>query len=119
MGRSIVFLARLLQDQMVQKNSKGIAVNEGSAVIINSEGIGRVVTKNRDGAVFFLESKQMPSVCKRNTPLTFRGVQVHKGLQGDRFDLVLWKHLSQAPYFIDAIDGRLNSSSGYIYYDEY
>lgn len=68
-GRQFGFLARLFQDSNFK--SKGIGVQEWTAVCIDENNIATVFG---EGKAFFLEGKSAlgnPEVCKKNSPLSW------------------------------------------------
>ena len=67
MGRTLVFLARIVQDGW-SSNPREIAVEERGAVLLEPNGAATVVGS---GPAYFLQVTQAPAVCKPNEPLTF------------------------------------------------
>ena len=87
MGRTLVFLARLIQDAW-SKNPREIAVDEKSALLVEPDGKATVVGPGK--GAYFLKPTQPPAVCKKNVPLTFREVSVYKAPAGSHFNLSSW-----------------------------
>jgi cyanophycinase len=86
MGRLLVFMARILQDDAV-KSIRAIAVDEHTAVLLEPDGRAKVVGT---GSAYFLRASEKASVCRPGTPLTFHGVRVIKLQGGATFDTVTW-----------------------------
>jgi cyanophycinase len=107
MGRSVAFIARLLQDSYVSSSARGIACDEGTAVIISESGIGKVLTNSRVAVAYFLESTEDPTVCRRGVPLEFRDVRVYALNNLDEFDLRNWRSSDGRLYYLTASNGRL------------
>jgi len=113
MGRSITFLARLLEDNLVTGSAYGIACDEETAVLISESGEGQVVTLDGNYA-YFLEASKRPTVCEPNVPLEFSDVKVIAVPNNGRFDFNNWS-ANYRTYYISAARGRLTSSDGKIY----
>lgn len=77
MGRTLVFMARILQDGRAD-HIRDIAVDERTAVVLDPSGVATVVGA---GSVYFLQSTQNPKICKPGTPLTSRrhGAKLARG----------------------------------------
>lgn len=84
MGRTLGFLARLLQDGWA-KDPRAIGIDEGSAVLVDREGKSIVVGPGK--GAFFIRPTQSPEICRRGQPLTFPSLSVYRVRQGGRFDL--------------------------------
>jgi cyanophycinase len=87
MGRLLVFMARILQDDPV-RSIRAIAVDQHTAVLLEPDGKARVVGT---GAAYFLQASQKASICRSGSPLTFHGVQVIKLQGGGTFDTPAWR----------------------------
>ena len=64
MGRTLVFMARILHDGRAQ-DVRDIAVDERTSVLLEPDGKAVVVG---GGSRLFLQSTQRPEVCKAGTP---------------------------------------------------
>jgi cyanophycinase len=106
MGRSLVFMARILQDGKA-KLVRDIAVDERTAVLLEPSGIGTVVGV---GFAYFMQATQNPETFKANTPLTFRGVAVHSLHAGERFDLRQWTSSEGTAYTLSVESGTIHST---------
>src|SRR5262245_27035917 len=65
MGRSLVFLARIIQDGW-SRSPREVAIDEGSAVLVEGDGKGTVVGSGR--GAYFMRPSEAPEVCKPQTP---------------------------------------------------
>ena len=83
MGRSLVFLARIMQERMVQ-SPREAAIDEKSALLVEPDGKGTVLGTGK--GAYFLRSTQPPDVCKNGQPLTFREISVYRVPAGGHFD---------------------------------
>lgn len=68
MGRSLTFLARIMQDEW-SANPKEIAVDESSAVLLEPDGRARIIGKG-NGA-YFLSASARPASCRPKTNFEF------------------------------------------------
>jgi cyanophycinase len=107
LGRSLVFLARLMQDGWTN-SPREIAVDEKSAVLIERDGRATVVGSGK-GAYFF-KPTQAPATCKHNMPLTFLAVSAYKAPTGSHFDVFSWKGEGGASYTLDVKNGEVTST---------
>jgi len=108
MGRSLVFLARLLQDGWT-KNPRGIAVDERSAVLVEPDGKAQVVGSGK--GAYFLRPTIDPLVCKRGIPLTFHNVSVYKAPSGAHFDFRTWIGEGGVQYTLSVDGGNISSTA--------
>ena len=81
MGRLVTFLARA-------EEAHGIGVDEGTAVLVDPDGKGRIVGNN---AAYFVQATHPPSVCQPGVPLVEDGLRVNQLQAGDHFDLSSWR----------------------------
>lgn len=107
LGRSLVFLARLMQDGWT-KSPREIAVDEGSAVLIESDGSATVVGSGM--GAYFLRPARAPEVCKKGIPLTFSGISAYKAPAGSDFNLSSWKGQGGTAYTLSVEDGKVTST---------
>jgi cyanophycinase-like exopeptidase len=107
MGRSLGFLARIMQDGW-SETPREVAIDERSAVLVDADGTARVVGRGK--GAYFMRPSHAPSVCRRNAPLTFRSVGVHRVQSGGCFDLVDWKSDFGTSYSLSVEAGRIQST---------
>jgi cyanophycinase len=108
MGRSLVFLARIVQDGWTQQ-AHGIGVDETTAVLVEADGHSRVVGKN---SAYFMTLDHRPEVCVDGKPLTLRDVKVWKLSAGDTFDLRTWAATGGSSFEANVVDGKTTTSAG-------
>jgi cyanophycinase len=109
MGRTLVFLARIVQDGWAAE-ARGIAIDREAAVLVDAAGGATLVGNGPASAAYFLRTPGPPEVCAPETPLTFRSVEVHRIKEGDRFDLPGWTATGGTSYRISAEAGVLSST---------
>jgi len=107
MGRSLVFLARIVQDGW-SAHPREIAVEEKNAVLVEPSGAATVVWNS---AVYFMEVTEAPSVCRENQPLTFRNIAVRRVAAGGHFDVAHWNGTEGTTYSLSVVDGVIHSTA--------
>jgi cyanophycinase len=107
MGRTLVFLARIMQDGW-SKQPREIAIDEKSAVLVDADGKATVVGTGR--GAYFLQPTQSPEVCQQKTPLTFRGISVYKAPTTAHFDLPSWTGAGGVAYSLSVEQGTIHST---------
>lgn len=105
MGRLLVFMARILQDNWA-KSVRAIAVDENAALLVEPDGSARAVG---EGHVYFLESGQKPQRCNYRQPLTFSGVNVLRVASGKTFELKKWQGDADS-YSLDVTEGKVEAT---------
>ena len=114
MGRTLGFLARIIQDGWSQ-SPREIALDEKSAVLVEADGKGTVVGDGK--GAYFLRPTRSPETCKPGVPLTFRQISVYRVATKGRFDLVSWTGDGGTAYSLSAVGGKIESTqaAGAIY----
>jgi cyanophycinase len=107
MGRTLGFLARIMQDGWSQ-SPREVAIDEKSAVLVERDGKGRVVG-NGKGA-YFLRPTRPPEVCKQGQPLTFRNISVYRVRAGGDFDIASWTGEGGTAYALSVEKGKIEST---------
>jgi cyanophycinase len=107
MGRTLVFLARIVQDGW-SKQPREIAIDEKSAVLVEADGKAAVVGSGR--GAYFLRPTQAPEVCQKGLPLTFKDVSVYRLPSGEHFDLPSWTGSGGASYSLSVEQGVIHST---------
>ncbi|MGE5701885.1 MAG: cyanophycinase [Clostridia bacterium] len=118
MGRFLTFIARNIQDGYESATSaKGIAVNEQTALLVESDGTATVIAQPGapDPAVYMAKSNQAPTVCQSGTPLTFTNVSIVKLVAGESFNLNTWSGPGGFSYTLNVNNGVVTSSTSNIY----
>ena len=107
MGRLLVFMARILQDDWASR-IRAIAVDENAAVLVELNGAATVVGAD---SAYFLEANSKPEICKRKTPLQFSKILVHRARSGETFDVKRWKSEQGEDYVLSVDGGKVKSTS--------
>jgi cyanophycinase len=107
MGRTLGFLARVMQDGW-SRNPREIAIDEESAVLIDADGKATVVGPGR--GAYFLRPTRMPGICRRKVPLTFLDIAVYKSPAGAHFDMSSWTGEGGTSYSLSVENGVIHSS---------
>jgi cyanophycinase len=107
MGRTLVFLARLMQDGW-SRNPREIAIDEKSAVLVEADGKATVIGSGK--GAYFLRPAEGPTVCQNGVPLTFHHIAVYKGPTGSHFDLSKWTGDGGSGYMLSVDRGTVQSS---------
>jgi cyanophycinase len=106
MGRSLVFLARLLQDAWT-KRARSIAVEENAAVLMELDGAAKVVG---EGNAYFLETTRPPEVCRKGEALRMSGVAAHRVGPGGTFQVKTWSGPGGDDYDLSAARGEVKAT---------
>jgi cyanophycinase-like exopeptidase len=117
MGRTVAFLARLVQDGWTNEG-RAIAADRETALLLDpTTGATEVIstTTHPTPFVYFLRTPGRPEVCQPKTPLTYRNVAVYRIGPGGTFDLDTWSGSGGIGYTLTAESGALISSRGEIY----
>ena len=109
LGRSLVFMARILQDGMARQ-IREIAVDEKSVFLLNADGTGKVIGAGT--GAYFYRATAPPQVCKPNVPLTFLDIAAYHVPTGGTFDLNAWTGSGGEAYTLSVQDGVIRSTSG-------
>jgi len=108
MGRLVAFVARLMAD----KNGTtvyGIGIDEGTSVLVDQTGLGRVVGLYDSSVAYVIHSDSGPSECQPAQPLTYLNLATFK-LQArnkDQYDFVKHAAIGPRSYLISANNGVL------------
>ena len=105
LGRLLVFMARILQDNWAQQ-IRAVAVEENTALLVEEDGKARVVG---EGQVYFLEAAHAPEICAYRQPLTFRGVSVRRVQPGKTFELKKWSGEADS-YTLSVVKGDVQAT---------
>ncbi len=107
MGRSLGFLARIIQDGWAG-HPREIAIDEKSAVLVEGDGQATVIGSGK--GAYFLAPGKRPNRCVPRTPLTFRKIAVYKAPAGARFDLNSWRGVDGVSYRLSVQNGVIRST---------
>jgi cyanophycinase len=111
LGRTLVFLARMLQDGMASP-ARAIAVDSTTAVLVEADGTATVVGKT---TAYFLTATKRATVCQANTPLSIGDIAVYRVKAGDTFNLKTWTGTGGTAYTLAVDKGVVRSSRGDLY----
>ena len=106
MGRSLVFLARIVDNGWAAQ-PRGIGIDEETALLVTPDGAGIMVGT---GAAYFLQAPGPAQVLAAKTPLTYFNVGVYKVPQGGSFNLSTWSGTGGVAYTLNVNAGSLTSS---------
>ncbi len=106
MGRSLGFLARIVQDGW-SKTPREIAIDEKSALLVEATGRAKVVGTGL--GVYFLQVTDAPQVCKPGQPLTLHNVATYHAPTGAMFDVRAWSGDGGEAYSISVEAGKIRS----------
>jgi cyanophycinase len=107
MGRSLGFLARIVQDGW-SKTPREIAIDEKSALLVEPGGKAKVVGTGM--GVYFLQVTDVPETCKPGQPLTLRNVAAYRAPTGATFDVRAWSGDGGEEYSISVEAGQIHTS---------
>ena len=107
MGRSLVFLARLMKDGW-SRSPREIAIDEKSAVLVEADGKATVVGSGK--GAYFLRPTRTPEACEKDVPLTLRGIDVYRVAAGGHFDLASWTGEGGLAYSLSVENGKIVST---------
>lgn len=114
MGRSLAFLARIVQDGW-STNPREIAVDEKSAVLVERNSEARVIGPGK--GAYFIQVTRNPSICRPDTPLTVQDVSVYHVPSKGHFNLKSWSGSGGVAYSLSVDSGVLSNTqnTGSIY----
>jgi cyanophycinase len=116
-GRTVAFLARLVNDGWTREG-RAIAADRETALLVDpDDGSAQVISTrhHRTPFVYFMRTPGPPEVCQPKTPLTYRNIAVYRIGPGGTFDIADWKGVGGIAYTLSAEAGVLSSSRGAIY----
>jgi cyanophycinase len=106
MGRSLVFLARIVNNGWATQ-PRGIGVDERTAILITPDGAGTMVGT---GAAYFLQAPGAAQVLADRTPLTYLNIGVYKVPQGGAFNFSTWTGTGGVAYTLNVNNGVVTST---------
>jgi cyanophycinase-like exopeptidase len=106
MGRSLVFLARIV-DNGWSAQPGGIGIDENTAILVTPNGAGTMVGS---GAAYFLQAPGPAQVLAAKTPLTYHNIGVYKVPPGGTFNLSTWNGTGGVAYTLNVDAGALTST---------
>ncbi len=106
MGRSLVFLARIVNNGW-SIQPRAIGIDEETAILVLPTGAGTMVGV---GAAYFLQAPGPAQVLADKTPLTYLNIGVYKVPQGGTFNLSSWSGTGGVAYTLNVNNGALTST---------
>lgn len=106
MGRSLVFLARIVNNGWAAQ-PRGIGIDEETAILITPNGAGTMVGS---GAAYFLQAPGAAQVLADRTPMTYLNIGVYKVPQGGTFNLSTWTGTGGVAYTLNVNNGSVTST---------
>jgi len=107
LGRSLVFLARIVQDGW-SMNPREIAVDEKNAVLVEGDGRARVIGSGK--GAYFIQVQKESSECRPGTPLSFREYAVYHAPSKGQFELKTWSGSGGSSYSLSVDKGVVSST---------
>jgi cyanophycinase len=107
MGRTLVFLARIVQDGW-SDNPREIAVDEKSAVLVEANGDSHIVGPGK--GAYFMQVQSKPEVCREGTPLTFHSIAIYHAPSNTAFNLKTWTGSGGNSYSLSVDKGTVSTS---------
>jgi len=107
MGRSLAFLARIVQDGW-SSNPREVAVDEKSAVLVTSSGESQVIGPGK--GAYFIHIQNSPSTCRPDTPLTYHDLAVYHVPPNGHFNLKTWNGSGGISYSLSVDAGSVTST---------
>jgi cyanophycinase len=106
MGRSLVFLARIVNNGWAAQ-PRGIGIDEETAILVEPNGAGTMVGS---GAAYFLQAPGPAQVLADRTPMTYLNIGVYKVPQGGTFNLSTWTGTGGVAYTLNVNNGSVTST---------
>lgn len=106
MGRTIVFLARIVNNGWAAQ-PRDIGLDEETALLVMPNGAATMVGT---GAAYFLQAPGPAQVLADRTPLTYLNISVYKLPQGGTFNLSTWTGSGGVAYTLNVNNGSLTST---------
>ena len=106
MGRSLVFLARIVNNGWAAQ-PRAIGIDEETALLVLPTGAATMVGV---GAAYFLQAPGPAQVLADKTPLTYLNIGVYKLPQGGTFNLSSWTGTGGVAYTLNVNNGSLTST---------
>jgi cyanophycinase len=107
MGRTLVFLARIMQDGW-STHPREVAIDESSGVLVEADGKATIVGTGK--GAYFLRPTGAPTVCQPTKPLSFANISVYRATSGAHFDLKQWTGVGGTEYSVSVTEGKTSST---------
>ena len=106
MGRSLVFLARIVNNGWATQ-PRGIGIDEETALLVLPTGATSMVGT---GAAYFLQAPGPAQVLADKTPMTYLNIGVYKLPQGGTFNFSTWTGTGGVAYTLNVNNGSVTST---------
>src|SRR6476661_1148848 len=106
MGRSLVFLARIVNNGWAAQ-PRGIGIDEETALLVMPTGAATMVGV---GAAYFLQAPGPAQVLADRTPMTYLNIGVYKVPQGGTFNFSTWSGAGGVAYTLNVNNGAVSST---------
>jgi cyanophycinase-like exopeptidase len=106
MGRSLVFLARIVNNGWAAQ-PRGIGIDEETALLVTPNGAATMVGS---GAAYFLQAPGPAQVLADRTPMTYLNIGVYKVPQGGTFNFSTWSGTGGVAYTLNVNNGSVTST---------
>ena len=106
MGRSLVFLARIVNNGWATQ-PRGIGIDEETALLVLPDGSATMVGT---GAAYFLQAPGPAQVLAEKTPMTYLNIGVYKLPQGGTFNFSTWTGTGGVAYTLNVNNGSVTST---------
>jgi cyanophycinase-like exopeptidase len=106
MGRSLVFLARIVDNGWAAQ-PRGIGIDEETALLVLPNGSASMVGV---GAAYFLQAPGPAQVLTAKIPMTYLNIGVYKLPQGGTFDFSTWSGTGGVAYTLNVNNGAVTST---------
>jgi cyanophycinase len=106
MGRSLVFLARIVNNGWAAQ-PRGIGIDEETAILVEPNGAASMVGV---GAAYFLQAPGPAQVLADRTPMTYLNIGVYKVPQGATFNFSTWTGTGGVAYTLNVNNGSVTST---------
>lgn len=106
MGRSLVFLARIVNNGWAAQ-PRAIGIDEETALLVLPGGAATMVGT---GAAYFLQAPGPAQVLAEKTPLTYLNIGVYKLPQGGTFNFSTWTGSGGVAYTLNVNNGSVTST---------
>lgn len=106
MGRSLVFLARIVNNGWAAQ-PRGIGIDEETALLVTPSGTATMVGT---GAAYFLQAPGPAQVLAEKTPMTYLNIGVYKLPQGGTFNFSTWTGTGGVAYTLNVNNGSVTST---------
>lgn len=102
LGRTVVFLARILHDGLLSPPVYALGIDQASAVVVGPDGIGTVLNGSGGRGAYLMRATRRPTLTA-GLPIRYSVAIAHIANNGERFDLL--HKTSPSPWYVVTVDG--------------